>query len=336
LLEVIGIILIVLVASICSLKVSAISTEPTNPSGLDVKITFPPPRQQLPINDSLTIFGTASYSGMSGHCTVYASLNNLGFHKVVAVGPAKQNFSSWIFTFSGNDLASTSGINKIAAKLSCKASQGNVTAYYISNYTGTLPRKVADLSPFRNSSELSGSKFKVNSQINSHNNYVPGLPLSLPSLFLGNNNNLNVRNVPVARQLGVMVEVSKNPISWGDIQTVKNFVFDPHSNRPIPSALITGSLTRPGIMTGSTKDFSIQSDNSGLASYSWIISDNNQNSAVLSLTEHVYSNGYNSTTTTTKFTVMPEGKKIETHSSNSTNTNNIMNSPEISTIHAGT
>jgi hypothetical protein len=165
---------------------------------------------------------------------------------------------------------------------------------------------------------------------------VPGLPLSLPSLFLGNNNNLNVRNVPVARQLGVMVEVSKNPISWGDIQTVKNFVFDPHSNRPIPSALITGSLTRPGIMTGSTKDFSIQSDNSGLASYSWIISDNNQNSAVLSLTEHVYSNGYNSTTTTTKFTVMPEGKKIETHSSNSTNTNNIMNSPEISTIHAGT
>jgi len=130
--------------------------------------------------------------------------------------------------------------------------------------------------------------------------------------------------------------VSKNPIAWGDIQTVKILVFDRDSNRPIPSAIIMGSLTSPGITTSSTKDFRIQSDRAGVASYSWIISDINQKATVFSLTSHVYVNGYNSTTATTKFTAVPEGTKSETQSSNTSNTTNIMNSPEISTIHVGT
>ena len=58
-----------------------------NSTVLDVKITYPPPLQQIPIDNPLTIFGTSTYT-TNNSCTVYANSNDLKFQKVIAAGPS--------------------------------------------------------------------------------------------------------------------------------------------------------------------------------------------------------------------------------------------------------
>ena len=47
-----------------------------------------PPRQQVPIGNSLTIFGTTTYNTTKDY-TVYANSNDLKFQKVIAVGSSE-------------------------------------------------------------------------------------------------------------------------------------------------------------------------------------------------------------------------------------------------------
>lgn len=76
----------------------------------NVRITYPPPRQQVPIGHSVTIFGTSAYNTIND-CTVYANSNDTKFQKVVAVAPTGNNdYSSWIFTYSKNYHPITKGL----------------------------------------------------------------------------------------------------------------------------------------------------------------------------------------------------------------------------------
>ena len=107
-------------------------------SKFNVRITYPPPRQQIPIGNTLTIFGTSTYNATKD-CTVYANSKELKFQKVTAVGPSgNNNYSSWIFTYAKNYNPITPGINKLTAKISCKDNPNNLTAYYITNITGII------------------------------------------------------------------------------------------------------------------------------------------------------------------------------------------------------
>jgi len=80
----------------------------------------------------------------------------------------------------------------------------------------------------------------------------------------------------------------------------------------------------------------LDTGNSGTASYSWLIADNNTKSGVYNLIIHVSASGYNSTSALTKFTVTPFVLSNQNNIQNKTS-NNIHNktSPAISTLHTG-
>ena len=343
------IVLIVCLAHIMPYLNIAVEGKQQVPNKFNVRITYPPPRQQVPIGYSLTIFGTSIYN-TTNDCTVYANSNDMKFQKVVAVGPAGNNdYSSWIFTYPKNYHPITKGINKLTAKISCKSNPINLTAYYITNVTGTIDRKnINNLNYQTNgsSSLLESIKHTNNSTIeysnglasSNNNGNVSSAPFWFPNLFHNDISNINPnsssKTIQSLRQstkvLGISIKVGKNPIDWGNEQTVKIKIFDPNSNQPIPNAIVTGAITSPSLSTGITRDFTAATDDLGTTSYSWLITDNNAKAGVYNLVIHASAFGYNTTTASTSFTVMPFDfeKNIQHNNLNKT-------TPSISTLHTG-
>jgi hypothetical protein len=120
------------------------------------------------------------------------------------------------------------------------------------------------------------------------------------------NHNSGSKSIQLLQQskvLGVSIKVGENPITWGNEQTIKITVFDPSSNQPIPNAIVTGAITFPSLGTGI--GFRIATDSLGTTSYSWLIADNNAKAGVYNLAIRASAFGYNTTSTSTRFTVMP-------------------------------
>jgi hypothetical protein len=354
-------ILILFLAQTISYSNIAVEGQKQISSKFNVRITYPPPRQQVPIGNSLTIFGTSTYN-TTKDCTVYANSNDLKFQKVIAVGSSgNNNYSSWIFTYAKNYHPITNGINKLAAKISCRANPSNLTAYYISNVTGIIVKN--NLNTF-NMNQQGNSILEstihpptsINNNINNTYNYgnaIPGSnndgrvsssPFWFPNLFHNNiinsNDNLSSKTIQSLQEsgkvVGITIKVAKNPIAWGNEQTIKISVFDPNSNQPISNAIVTGSIVFPVLNVGITKDFTIASNNLGTASYSWLIADKNAKAGVYKLVIHVSASGYNMTSALTKFTVMPVILSNKGSIQNQTNGNNLDKStPAISTLHTG-
>jgi len=353
-------VVIVLLAHCISYSNIAVEGQQQISSKLNVRITYPPPRQQIPIGNSLTIFGTSTYN-TTKDCTVYANSNDLKFQKVIAVGSSgNNNYSSWIFSYAKNYHPVTKGINKLTAKISCKANPSNLTAYYITNVTGIIVRN--NLNTYNMNQQgnrgnsILESTIHPHTNINNTNNYGMAIPSSnndrrvssspfwFPNLFHNNiinsNDNLSSKTIQSLQEsgkvLGITIKVAKNPIAWGNEQTIKISIFDPNSNQPIASAIVTGSIVFPGLNTGITKDFTISSNNLGTASYSWLIADKNAKAGEYKLVIHVSASGYTMTSALTKFTVMPVVLSNESNIQNKTNGNHLDKStPAISTLHTG-
>jgi hypothetical protein len=357
-------VVIVLLAHCISYSNIAVEGQQQISSKLNVRITYPPPRQQVPIGDSLTIFGTSTYN-TTKDCTVYANSNELKFQKVIAAGSSgNNNYSSWIFTYAKNYHPVTKGINKLTAKISCKANPSNLTAYYITNVTGIIVRNSLNAYNMNQQGNKGNSILEstihpstnINNNINNTSNYsnpipspnndgrVFSSPFWFPNLFHNNiiNSNENLRSKTIqslqesGKVVGITTKVAKNPIVWGNEQTIIISVFDPNSNQPISNAIVTGSIVFPGLNTGITKDFMISSNNLGIASYSWLIADKNAKAGVYKLVIHVSASGYNITSALTKFTVMPIVVSNESNIQNKTNGNSLdKGTPAISTLHTG-
>ncbi|MDQ6865453.1 MAG: hypothetical protein M3044_16705 [Thermoproteota archaeon] len=348
------IVLIVFLAYTISCSNIAAEGQKKVSSKFNVRITYPPPRQQVPIGNTLTIFGTSTYNATKD-CTVYANSNDLKFQKVTAVGPSgNNNYSSWIFTYAKNYHPITTGINKVTAKISCKANPNNLTAYYISNVTGVKEQNniisLSNMNQHGNSILESTIHNNLNNNNNgnalagsNNNGTISNPPFWFPNLFHNDISNTNVNSNSKTIQslqesgkvLGISLRVAKNPIAWGNEQTIKISVFDPNSNQPLSNAIVTGSIvTFPTLKNGLTKEFMLATGNSGTASYSWLIADNNTKSGVYNLILHVSASGYNPTSALTKFTVMPVVLSNQNNIQNKTG-NNIHNenSPAISTLH---
>jgi hypothetical protein len=351
------IVLIVFLSHAISYSNIAVEGQQQISSKFNVRITYPPPRQQVPIGNTLTIFGTSTYNATKD-CTVYANSNELRFQKVTAVGPSgNNNYSSWIFTYGKNYHPVAKGINKLTAKISCKANPNNLTAYYITNVTGIIERN--NINSFNNMNQHGNNILEStihknlnnnngNALAGSNNNGISNSPFWFPNLFHSdvrnnkdNNTSVNSNSKPIqslqesGKVLGISIKVAKNPIAWGHEQSIKIAVFDPNSNQPISNAIVTGSIvTLPTLKTGLTKEFMLDTGNSGTASYSWLIADNNTKSGVYNLIIHVSASGYNSTSALTKFTVTPFVLSNQNNIQNKTS-NNIHNktSPAISTLH---
>jgi len=86
-----------------------------------LNITSPAPGQELPIGDTITIFGT-SMDDFYENCIVYAKKNNLPFKNVSAAGltGAAGNYSAWNFTNTDdNALVTPEDTNNLTAKITC-------------------------------------------------------------------------------------------------------------------------------------------------------------------------------------------------------------------------
>ncbi|MFZ0514309.1 MAG: hypothetical protein WAM14_22085 [Candidatus Nitrosopolaris sp.] len=350
------IVLIVCLAHIISYLNIAVEGKQQVSTKFNVRITYPPPRQQVPTGYSLTIFGTSIYNTTNNDCTVYANSNDLQFQKVVAVGPTGNNdYSSWIFTYAKNYHPITKGINKLTAKISCKANPINFTAYYTTNVTGIIDRNSINTSNNLNqqsnrSISMSESTIHTNNNTNNYSNAlassnnngnVSSSPFWFPNLFHNDISNINHNSSSKTIQslqesgkvLGISIKVGKNPIAWDNEQTIRMTIFDPNSNQPISNAIVTGAITFPGLNTGITRDFTIATNNLGTALYSWLIADNNAKAGVYNLVIHASASGYNTTSALTSFTVMPIVLSNENNIQNKTNDNNLNSS--ISTLHTG-
>ena len=180
-----------------------------------------------------------------------------------------------------------------------------------------------------------------------NNGKISNSPFWFPNLFhndvsTNNDNNTNINSNPKSiqslqesgKELGISTRVAKNPIAWGNDQTIEISVFDPNSNQPISDAIVTGSIvTFPTLKTGLTKEFMLVTDNSGTISYSWLIADNNTKSSVYNLIIHVTASGYNPTSALTKFTVMPVISSNQNMQNKTSDNIHNKNSPAISTLH---
>jgi hypothetical protein len=87
-----------------------------------LNITSPASGQELPIGDTITIFGT-SMDDFYKNCIVYAKKNNLPFKKVSAAGltGAAGDYSAWNFTNTDDDnaLVTPGDTNNLTAKITC-------------------------------------------------------------------------------------------------------------------------------------------------------------------------------------------------------------------------
>jgi hypothetical protein len=86
-----------------------------------LNITSPASGQELPIGDTITIFGT-SMDDFYKNCLVYAKKNNLPFKKVSAAGltGAAGDYSAWNFTNTDDNALVTLGdTNNLTAKITC-------------------------------------------------------------------------------------------------------------------------------------------------------------------------------------------------------------------------
>ena len=234
-----------------------------------------------------------------------------------------------------------------------------MTAYYITNVTGIIHRN--NINGFNNLNQQGNSIVESTIHNNLNNNKgnalagsnnsvkISNSPFWFPNLFHNDVINSNDNNTSdnsnsrttqslqeSGKTLGISVRVAKSPIAWGNEQTIKILVFDRDSNQPIPNAIITGSVvTLPTLRTGLTKEFTLLTGNSGTASYSWLIADNNTKSGLYNLVIHVSAAGYQPNSALTKFRLMPVVLGNQNNMQNKSSSNNIhnKNSPTISTLH---
>jgi PKD domain len=85
-----------------------------------LNITSPASGQELPIGDTITIFGT-SMDDFYKNCIVYAKKNNLPFKIVSAAGltGAAGDYSAWNFNTDDNALVTPGDTNNLTAKITC-------------------------------------------------------------------------------------------------------------------------------------------------------------------------------------------------------------------------
>ena len=129
-------IIIILFAS--TIWISSVSALPQQQTSLGVKITNPAKGQQVAIGKNLTLSGTASYNATS-NCGVFVIVDAVRpYQKTMPIGQAGGNdYSKWKYTFTPAYTGTIrEGINRITAKLLCKADPVNLTKFYSINVTG--------------------------------------------------------------------------------------------------------------------------------------------------------------------------------------------------------
>jgi hypothetical protein len=296
------------------------------PNKIHVNITSPSEGQRVPVDSSITMFGTSTDNATTD-CTLYAGWNSsMPYQKVLAVGPAGINdFSTWIFSYTKNYHLITEGMNTLTAKISCYANPVNLTKYDSVNVTGVLVDKDKNRDQGQseipaNYSILDGNNIKYS---RNPTEQVPGdnsstIPFWFPPFFSGNPNSSNDYNnesntIPAAaipsesekKSLVISIVVAKNPVVWGNEQMITVKVSDASSNEKINGAIIRGTIaSNTTASTTIIKEFTMVTDSSGRLSYPWLITGNIKH-GTFAIAIQASALGFNSSSGKASFEVIP-------------------------------
>ncbi len=103
---------------------------------IGVKITYPSADQKVPLGE-LTIFGTST-DNETTDCQVQVDVNDIKpFQNATATGPMMKNdYSTWIFSYTQDYHLIGEGANELTAKISCLDGPVSLTKYYTVNVIG--------------------------------------------------------------------------------------------------------------------------------------------------------------------------------------------------------
>jgi hypothetical protein len=103
---------------------------------IGVKITSPSTGQEIPVGE-LTIFGTSTDNATTD-CQVHVDVNDTKpFQRATATGPMiKNDYSTWIFTYTQDYRLIKEGVNELTAKISCLYGPVNLSKYHTVNVIG--------------------------------------------------------------------------------------------------------------------------------------------------------------------------------------------------------
>jgi hypothetical protein len=114
---------------------------------------------------------------------------------------------------------------------------------------------------------------------------------------------LPTENTSSTGLLSVFIKVGKDPVTAGNKQNVIVSVSDARSNEKVAGAKVIGLVMKPSGVR--SKEFEINTDNNGQASYSWKIRQSAGTPGIYKVAVTVLALGYQQKVATTSFTVKP-------------------------------
>jgi hypothetical protein len=103
---------------------------------IGVKITSPSTGQEIPVGE-LTIFGISTDDSTTD-CQVHVDIDDTKpFQKATATGPMiKDDYSTWIFTYTQDYRLIREGENELTARISCLNGPVNLSKHHTVNIIG--------------------------------------------------------------------------------------------------------------------------------------------------------------------------------------------------------
>jgi hypothetical protein len=234
------------------------SAPPPSIQPLEVQIISPNKGQQVPINsNSLSISGTSN-DDLAKDCRVSVIVNGIKpYQPAKATGSSGANdYSKWNFLLTSNYASIKEGPdNKITAKLVC---QPNLTKWYSVNVTGIEQRTTTTAAT--TTTEAADKPTQTTSSATTEAASNTPFSLPLPSEASNNNNIINESNtitnnatssrmttIPATsnsgKTLSISVDVDKNVIALGDVQTIEATAYDAITHQQINNAIVELKVT---------------------------------------------------------------------------------------------
>jgi hypothetical protein len=232
-----------------------------------VKITSPVKGQQVSIGKDLEILGTSKDNATTTpDCKVSVKLNSNSYRDASASGSSSQtDYSNWKFTLTPSYANINEGQNKITAKFSC-INNPSLLSHNSVNVTGIAATSVPANNDNGSSLQEQVSSAPVTPAATPTEGLNPAVNGTTPVYSESTANNGN--NNSTLKAMSVTVSLDKNSLHPGNKQTVTLSAADKDSSSAITGASVSGNITGP---SGLTKKVEGTTDDSGKATYSWIV-----------------------------------------------------------------
>ena len=270
-------------------RLSALQQQQANQPNLHlVKITSPIKGQQVSVGKELEIFGISADNATTSGCSVSVKVNGINPYQNVSLASTSGHidYSKWNFTLTPAYTLIKPGQNKITAKFSC-TNKPNLISHNSVNVTGVGTRGELNSTTSNSTHPVSSNATHPVSSNATHpvssnathpvssnathpvsSNATHPVssnathPVSSASTLNSKNNNLQV--------LSVSLHLAKNSLHPGDKQVITIIVLDKNSSTAVIGASVLGKISSPA---GPFKNVKGRTDDTGKASYSWIVSN---------------------------------------------------------------